>query len=273
MADSIVAFINSIASDAQKVAQKYNVLPSLIIAQACLESNFGKSALARLGKNLFGVKGSFNGQSIVMRTAEYDSKGTKYYVNAKFAKYLTWYDSLEHLGKLYKNGVSWDKDKYRAVIGEKDYKKAAKAVQTAEYATDPRYAEKLISLIETYNLTRFDSTADAPVKEAAKEEDKDTAQAFDTYKVKRGDTFSELAKRFGTTVAELQRINGIKDANKIYAGQTLKVPTAPVYHIVKRGDTVYELAVKYGTTIAKIKALNNLKDVNKIYVGQKLRVK
>lgn len=228
MTDSKVKFINSIASDAQKVAQKYNVLASLIIAQACLESDFGQSGLARLGKNLFGVKGSFNGQSIEMRTAEYDAKGTKYYVNAKFSKYHTWHDSLEHLGKLYANGVSWDRNKYRAVIGEKDYKKAAQAVQDAGYATDPNYAKKLIQVIETYDLTRFDKTERDEAKEEAKEEAKHVVeqavtQALGTYKVKAGDTLSEIAAKFDTTVKELQRLNGIKDPNKIYVGQKLRV--------------------------------------------------
>jgi flagellum-specific peptidoglycan hydrolase FlgJ len=65
-------FIREIASYAQRIQEKYKILASLVIAQACLESNFGQSELAQKGKNLFGVKGSYKGQSVSMRTHEYE---------------------------------------------------------------------------------------------------------------------------------------------------------------------------------------------------------
>lgn len=102
-----------------------------------------------------------------------------------------------------------------------------------------------------------------------------------TYTVKRGDTLSGIAKKYGTTVAKLKRLNGIKNANRIYIGQKIKVsgPTSAAtssskkYVTVKSGDTVSEVAAKYGTSVANIKQLNSLKNVNLIYPGQKLRVK
>ena len=98
-----------------------------------------------------------------------------------------------------------------------------------------------------------------------------------TYTVKKGDTLSEIAQKFNTTVNELVKLNNIKNPNLIYVGQKLKIKgskeAGKVYHKVKRGDTVSELAQKYGSTISQIKNWNNLKDVNKIYVGQTLRVK
>jgi N-acetylmuramoyl-L-alanine amidase len=97
-----------------------------------------------------------------------------------------------------------------------------------------------------------------------------------TYTVKKGDTLSEIAQKYGTTVSKLVSLNHIKDPDKIYVGQKIKLPSSgssKKYHTVRKGDTVSELAVKYGSTIAQIKSWNKLKDVNKIYVGQKLRVK
>ncbi|MGG0786949.1 glucosaminidase domain-containing protein, partial [Bacillus glycinifermentans] len=61
------------------------------------------------------------------------------------------------------NGTSWDPDHYKAVVGEKDYKKATAALVKAGYATDPAYATKLNNLIETYNLTQYDSVDDIPI--------------------------------------------------------------------------------------------------------------
>lgn len=155
-----MSFISEIAPHAQRIHKEYGILASLVIAQAILESNWGKSGLAVNGKNLFGIKGSYNGQSITMQTTEYkkvNGENVPYPVNAAFRKYPSWYESLCDLANLYKNGVSWDRNKYKNIIGETDYKKAAKAVQSAGYATDPKYAEKIISTIESNKLTQYDS--------------------------------------------------------------------------------------------------------------------
>ncbi|ATH95180.1 alkaline phosphatase [Bacillus glycinifermentans] len=155
-------FIKEIAPDAQKIYKKYDILASLIIAQACLESAWGTSGLAQKGKNLFGIKGTYNGQYVLMWTTEYDRKGNATRVQAKFRKYPSWYASLQDLAKLYVNGTSWDPNHYKAVVGEKDYKKATAALVKAGYATDPNYATKLNGLIETYNLTQYDSADGVP---------------------------------------------------------------------------------------------------------------
>lgn len=99
-----------------------------------------------------------------------------------------------------------------------------------------------------------------------------------TYKVKSGDTLSEIASKFNTTVKNLQDLNNISNPNRIYVGQVLKVngkvsSTSKKYHKVKSGDTVSELSAKYGSTIAQIKSWNKLDNKYTIYVGQNLRVK
>lgn len=150
-----MSFIKQIAPHAKRIQKEFNILASIIIAQAIHESNWGKSGLATKGKNLFGIKGNFKGQSVIMKTAEFNKNG-KYFINAAFRRYPSWYESLYDLANLYKNGVSWDKKKYLKVIGEFDYKKASQAIEKAGYATDPGYAEKLINTIEKNNLTIYD---------------------------------------------------------------------------------------------------------------------
>lgn len=94
-----------------------------------------------------------------------------------------------------------------------------------------------------------------------------------TYTVKSGDTLTKIAKKHGTTVDELVRLNNISNPNLIRVNQILRLPGGPVYHIVKRGDTVSKLASQYGSTQNQIKNWNKLKDINLIRVGEKLRVK
>lgn len=208
-------FIQSLAPHAQKIWNKYHILASLVMAQACLESNFGKSGLAQKGKNLFGIKGKYEGQCITMRTAEY-KKGEKYYINATFRKYPSYYESLEDLALLYCNGVSWDRSKYHKIIGETDYKKACRAVQSAGYATDPIYANKLISLIEKYKLYQYDSV---PKKECKQR----TKQKTIVYTVKKGDTLSNIALKYHSSVKKIADKNKIKDTNRILVGQKLEI--------------------------------------------------
>ncbi|WP_162985944.1 LysM domain-containing protein [Virgibacillus sp. Bac330] len=119
----------------------------------------------------------------------------------------------------------------------------------------------------------------ADVKQSPKKSSNKKESTSKVYVVKSGDTLSGIAKRYGTTVAKLTQINGIKNPNKIYVGQKIKVTGSTArksiakYHTVKSGDTVSELAFKYGSTQKQIQNWNNLSNPNKIYVGQKLRVK
>ena len=105
------------------------------------------------------------------------------------------------------------------------------------------------------------------------------------YVVKKGDTLSGIAKKYGTTVTQLKKWNNIKNANLIVVGQkilvkkqdTTPVQTTPVeepvYYVVKKGDTLSEIAQKYKTTVTQLKKWNNIKNANLIIVGQKIRVK
>ncbi|MBF2541710.1 GW domain-containing glycosaminoglycan-binding protein [Listeria seeligeri] len=155
-------FINSISSQAMELCKKYKLYPSVMIAQASLESNWGRSELGTAPNyNLFGIKGSYNGKSVTMKTWEYsDSKGW-YQIDAKFAKYPSYKESLEDNAKKLRNGPSWDSSYYKGAWREnaKTYKDATAWLQ-GRYATDNTYASKLNSLISQYNLTQYDKLYD-----------------------------------------------------------------------------------------------------------------
>lgn len=101
-------------------------------------------------------------------------------------------------------------------------------------------------------------------------------KASKTYKVKSGDTLSEIAQDFGMTTSELAKANGINNANLISVGQVLKVDgskgKAPdkVYK-VKSGDTLSEIAQDLGVTTKHLKDKNGIKNENLIQVGQKIK--
>ena len=96
------------------------------------------------------------------------------------------------------------------------------------------------------------------------------------YVVKKGDTLSKIASKYGTTYQVLASYNNIKNPNKIYVGQIIKIPKKdaiiPTSYIVKKGDTLSKIASKYGTTYQVLASYNNIKNPNKIYVGQVIKI-
>ncbi len=91
------------------------------------------------------------------------------------------------------------------------------------------------------------------------------------YTVQRGDTLSAIARRFGTTINELMRLNNLS-STRIYAGQSLQITAGEeIIHVVVRGDTLTSLAQRYGTTVTAIQNANGLR-TTVIYVGQRLRI-
>jgi len=105
-----------------------------------------------------------------------------------------------------------------------------------------------------------------------------TKTTVSVYTVKKGDTLSEIAQKYGTTVNELVKLNNIKNPNLIYVGQKLKIKSngkeVKQYYTVKPGDNMTKIANKYGTTLSNLKKLNpNIQNYNLIYPGQKIRVR
>ncbi|UQS87139.1 glucosaminidase domain-containing protein [Nicoliella spurrieriana] len=146
------AFVNQVAASSIKVYQNdYHVLPSIVTAQAILESDWGNSKLYKVANNPFGIKGSYKGQSISYDTTEYEN-GKNITVVAKFRKY----PNLEAAIKDHDESIKTHFIKQTNVTS---YVKAANLLQKNVYATDPQYASKLISVIEEYNLERFDLQA------------------------------------------------------------------------------------------------------------------
>lgn len=150
-------FIDKVKDGAIAGWHEGRILPSVTIAQAILESGWGKSELATKANNLFGIKASkdWTGDKYTVRTAEYDKNNNKYFINADFRKYRNWSESLIDHAKFFQS-TDWRKNNYKAVIGETDCKKACKGLQSAGYATSKIYADQLIGLIDMYKLYKYD---------------------------------------------------------------------------------------------------------------------
>ena len=148
-------FISQVA-DALK-GQKLNILPSVTIAQAILESNWGKSELAAQANNLFGIKASkdWTGGVYTKTTKEQKPNGNIYTINAHFRKYASWQESIKDHDNFFVS-TPWRVQNYKKVLDAKNYKDQAQALRECGYATDLNYGNKLIQLIERLGLQQYD---------------------------------------------------------------------------------------------------------------------
>ena len=288
-------FIESVAQGAINGWTKYGVLPSVTVAQAILESGWGQSALSTQAHNLFGIKGSYNGQYVTMQTREVYN-GQSYYIYDNFRKYANNSESVEDHGNfLYSNS------RYANLLGDQSYASVARKLQADGYATDPSYASSLIKLVEMYNLTQLDNIAFSgkqPVINNKNDYNYSNSGNADSsngyYTVQSGDTLSGIALKFSTTSSKLAQLNSISNPNLIYVGQRLLVnqssnsnssssgqssstttntETSSASYTVKSGDTLSGIASQYNTTVNQIVSLNQLSNPNLIYVGQVLKLK
>ncbi len=153
MAYTDITFLQTIKPMVIQDMKKSGILASLTAAQAFIESNKGNSGLAVKGNNLFGIKGTYNGQSVKMKTTEYYN-GVKQSVMADFRKYPSWQESISDHSDLFNR-----KSRYSNLRGLTDYKLACKYVKDDGYATSPTYTQTLLNCIEKYKLYEWDKEA------------------------------------------------------------------------------------------------------------------
>lgn len=204
-------YIQKFSRIAQGEMQAYGIPASITLAQGLLESGFGNGALTRKTNNHFGIKCHTGWEGDYERHDD-DARGEcfrKYnhpmYSYRDHSLFLTTRSRYASLFELRKN----------------DYKGWARGLKAAGYATDRKYPQKLIALIERYHLYRFDS-------EVLGEEITATAGlassdgSHSVHEVQAGDTLYALSRRYYMTVEELMQINGL-DSTEISIGQLLKV--------------------------------------------------
>ena len=300
-------FLRNIIPAAQNVARGKDIYTSVMIAQAALESGWGTSSLSKApNHNLFGVKGSYNGQSVNMQTLE-DSGGQNYYsIQADFRKYPSYQESLEDYADKIVNGISGAPLFYSGAWKSKtnSYQDAT-AYLTGRYATDTAYGSKLNRIIEQFGLTKYDTeTAVNMAEEIASNET--TTTTGNSYTVVSGDSLYAIARKTGTPIQELLSLNGLNLNSIIHPGQVLALSSKSASAEIKQeestpkeektsaettneetststkqssssgtytvvsGDGLYAIARKTGTSIDDLLSLNGLSLTSTIYPGQVL---
>jgi len=202
-------YVLQYAELAQKEMKKYGIPASITLAQGLLESQAGIGELAAKSNNHFGIKchKGWRGPSV---SHDDDAKGEcfrKYKkVEQSYRDHSEFLRYRERYSKLFK-------------MKKTDYVSWAHGLKKAGYATDPQYAYKLISLIERYEMWKYDGSK-APIKtKSTKKKQKDNTEF---YVVKQGDTLYSIAQQLNVTVDALMRANKL-DSTDLAIGQQLKL--------------------------------------------------
>lgn len=159
-------FVNYIGPLAAADMRATGILASVTAAQAILESNYGTSELAAMTHNLFGMKArlsgntwpsSWDGRTYTKTTKEQRADGSEYEISADFRSYESDAASIRD----HSNYLLWAMDsgrpRYAGLAGEKDPKTATWIIKNGGYATDARYVDKLLELIERWGLQAYDT--------------------------------------------------------------------------------------------------------------------
>lgn len=153
---TVKQFIKEITPAAKAEQKHYHIPASIIIAQAGIESDWGRAKLAYKYNNLFGMKASGKQKRVRLYTKETINGKTKT-VKQSFAVYQSWQASINAHAKLILNGTVDNHDRFKGVTKAKDYQTAAYELQKNGYATDPDYAAKLIYAIKKFKLNQYDN--------------------------------------------------------------------------------------------------------------------
>ncbi len=204
-------YIYNFAGIAQEEMRLYGIPASITLAQGILESGSGKGPLTQKSNNHFGIKcNGWQGEKVYHDDDELQECFRKY----KDPKY----SFRDHSLFLYERSryaflFDFDRD---------DYKSWARGLKKAGYATDPAYPRKLISLIERYDLHRYDLEVLGKIDVRDLPKPIRVQPTKNAYRVKAGDTLYGIAQKFNLTVEELKTINRL-NSNTISIGQLLKL--------------------------------------------------
>ena len=205
--ETVILYIEKYSPIAKEEMLQYGIPASITLAQGILESGAGRGELSAKSNNHFGIKchkGWTGG-----RVYHDDDKLQECFRKYKDPKYSFRDHSL----------FLTQRSRYNDLFKHKkdDYKSWAKGLKKAGYATDPKYPDKLIRIIETYELFVYDE--DVLGKKKSKKKEKKSSN-IKSYVVEKGDTLYSISRKFNLTVDTLKTYNDL-DSNTIDVGQVL----------------------------------------------------
>lgn len=237
--------------------ERYHIPASITLAQGLLESGAGRSTLARKSNNHFGIKcgGSWEG-----RTVRHDDDAR----NECFRAYKHARESYEDHSKFLRTGA-----RYAFLFRLKitDYKGWARGLKKAGYATDPRYADRLIGIIELYELDKYDKKGGLKwAEEFPNPHQPYLANELLYVIARKGDTFKSLSKELGISKKKIRKYNELPKDYQFQGGEIVyleekrrRATKDHIFYTVRPGDSMYSISQKYGIRLSRLYKMNKMK--------------
>lgn len=273
-------YINMYKDLAIEEMKRWHIPASITLAQGLFESGAGQSELARNGNNHFGIKcNGWTGRKV------YHDDDQR---NDCFRAYDSPYDSYEDHSRFLANSSRYSK-LFKLKIT--DYKGWARGLKAAGYATNPKYASKLIEIIQLYKLYEYDTAKTYDKFITRHTRDQMPGEALHLIKIfnknyyviaRRGDTFKSIADEIGISYRKLAKYNERDKRDVLEEGEVIwlkkKQRKAPKdykgrLHYVREGESMYSIAQQYGIRLKNLYKLNHMSPDQGIRIGQGLRLR
>lgn len=257
--EKYTAYINQYMNMAVDQMVRSGIPASITMAQALLESQAGQSRLAVKGKNHFGIKcgGRWNGPYMLVND---DAP------NEHFRVYRTVAESYDDHSLFLRSNQRYSR---LFTLNIYDYKGWARGLKAAGYATNPRYADILIQLIEDYDLQKLDRMAPGRGNKGS------VAFTHEVWMCNRnfytiarsGDTFKSLSKEMGVSERKLRKYNEVDRHYQLQEGDIVFFEKkqrqadrewSDTYHRMKDGESLHQLSQRYGMRVETLYKINHL---------------
>lgn len=273
-------YIEKYKDDAIQEMHHSGVPASITLAQGILESGDGNSPLALYANNHFGIKchAAWKGETFIM---DDDEK------NECFRKYNSAYESFKDHSEFLTSRSRYA-DLFELNIT--DYKGWATGLKAAGYATNPKYADLLIALIEKHELNQYDNYAKVPSKQLAKNktssilaenQSKRVIKLRNNVKytfVSEGDDVASIAADFEMNTWQIYKYNDLNKSDKLKSGEIIYLQpkrnkATEEFHTVKSGESMRDIAQMHGIKLKQLYKKNNMFVGTQPQAGQKLSLR
>ena len=236
--------------------KKYHIPASITLAQGLLESGAGQSTLARKSNNHFGIKcgSDWRGKTV---SHDDDARGEC------FRAYKHPKESYEDHSKFLAG-----RSRYASLFKLKitDYKGWARGLKKAGYATNPRYADQLIGIIELYELHKYDEKNYLKwIKKNPNPHQTYIANDLLYIVVRAGDSWKSISKEFDISQKKLRKYNDLYKGYALQVGDILylekknrKADKEHIVHVLRAGESMYSISQKYGIRLKNLYKMNKM---------------
>ncbi len=285
-----LAYIEQYKKIAVSEMDRAGIPASIKLAQALLESNAGKSELARKANNHFGIKchSDWTGKTYELKDDDYDQFGNL--IKSCFRQYRDVEDSFIAHSEFLRDPKKANRYGFLFRLDVTDYKRWAKGLKSSGYATAGNYDGLLIKIIETYKLYQYDRLSTDNFPDGRPTKDKDFIAGLDLRRVndvrvifaKNNVTVAEISEKAKVSVKRLERYNEklpevtspLSDDTRIFIQpKRCRARGGSKWHYVKEGETIFDISQFYGVKAKRIHRRNRVPDDTEVQTNQRLKLR